>query len=192
MVQVTLFGGAIVLGEPVPPVRLAGTLLALAGLTVILIPGMGMDDPPPAGAAALMAVAGTAWGLYALAGRGATDPLAATAGNFALALPLALGAAGLWWVTGGMLQVAATGAALAVVSGAVTSGLGYALWYAILPHLGSSRAGAAQLTVPLIAAAGGAVLLAEPVGLRFAVASTLVLAGMLLALRPAAGRRHAA
>jgi drug/metabolite transporter (DMT)-like permease len=187
MVQVTLFGGAVLLGDRVPPGRWAGTLLALVELAILLVPGMGMDAPPPAAASLLMATAGVAWGLYALAGRSAADPLAETAGNFVLAVPLAAVAAGLWWAVGGTGGITTAGAGLAVVSGAVTSGLGYALWYAVLPQLGPSRAGAAQLTVPLLAAAGGAVLLAEPVGLRFAVAAALVLAGMLLALRPARG-----
>jgi drug/metabolite transporter (DMT)-like permease len=116
------------------------------------------------------------WGIYSLAGRGARDPVAATAGNFVLALPVALCA--LPWVA---WAGTAEGVWLAVVSGAVTSGLGYALWYALVPGLGAARAGVAQLTVPVIAAAAGFLWLAEPVSWRFVLAAGLVLGGVALA-----------
>jgi drug/metabolite transporter (DMT)-like permease len=126
-----------------------------------------------------MAVAGVGWGVYSLSARGQTDALAATAWNFALAVP---GGLALVWLLRGTEAVTAAGVWLAVVSGVVTSGLGYALWYAVLPRLGAARAGVAQLTVPVIAAAGGAVLLAEPVTLRFVLAALVVLGGVALAL----------
>jgi len=123
-----------------------------------------------------MAAAGIGWGLYSLAGRGATDPLGATAANFLLAVPVV---AGLAFLSGaGLAEATWAGLGLAVLSGAVTSGLGYALWYAILPALGAARGAVAQLTVPVIAAGGGALVLAEPVGLRFALAAALVLGGV--------------
>jgi drug/metabolite transporter (DMT)-like permease len=128
----------------------------------------------------MMAVAGVGWGIYSLAGRGATDPLAVTAWNFLLSVPLVLPVA----LAAGMAVPEAPGVLLAVVSGAVTSGLGYALWYALLPCLGAARAAVAQLTVPVIAALGGAVLLAEVPGLRFWLASLLVLGGVALASLP--------
>lgn len=174
MVQVTMFAGALVAREGVPARRWAGAGLALAGLALIAAPGAVALGP-----LALMAAAGVGWGLYSLAGRGARDPLAATAWNFVLALPLVL-AFGL----AGLAAPDAKGLVLAVVSGAVTSGLGYALWYAVLPGLGAARAAVAQLTVPVIAALGGAVLLAEPPGLRFWLAAVLVLGGVALASRP--------
>ena len=179
VVQVTMFGGALLSGEAVPARRWAGAGLALAGLAVLVAPAGGGW----AGFLA-MAAAGFGWGVYSLAGRGARDALAATAGNFALALIPAAGVALVAGVEFG--TVTARGVALAVLSGAVTSGLGYALWYAVLPALGAGRAGVAQLTVPLIAAAGGAVLIGEGVGLRFALAAVLVLGGVLLASLPRA------
>jgi len=175
MVQVTMFAGAVAGAEPVPARRWAGAMLALAGLAVLVAPGIGAA--PPAGAALTMAAAGVGWGIYSLAGRGAGDPLGATAANFLLSVPMVAGLAML--LPGAGLQGAtATGVALAVLSGGVTSGLGYALWYSVLPALGAARGGVAQLTVPVIAAAAGAILLAEPLGLRFALAALLVLGGV--------------
>ena len=170
-VQVTMFASAIWAGEVVPVRRWAGAGLALAGLAVLVAPAGGGW----AGFAA-MAAAGVGWGVYSLAGRGARDALAATAGNFVLAL----GPACVVALVVGVDMGAATGrgVGLAVLSGAVTSGLGYALWYAVLPALGAGRAAVAQLTVPLIAAAGGTVMMGEAVGGRFAVAALLVLGGV--------------
>lgn len=177
MVQVTMFAGALVGREAVPGRRWAGAALALGGLVLIAAPGaVGTVAAWPL---ALMAGAGVGWGVYSLAGRGARDPLAATAWNFALALPVVLP-----FGLAGFAAPDALGVALAVVSGAVTSGLGYALWYAVLPHLGAARAAVAQLSVPVLAALGGAVLLAEPPGLRFWLASVLVLGGVALASLP--------
>ena len=179
VVQMTMFGGALLSGEAVPMRRWAGAGLALAGLAVLVAPAVGAWT-----GFAAMAAAGLGWGIYSLAGRGARDALAATAGNFALALIPAAGVALAVGVEFG--AVTAWGVVLAVLSGAVTSGLGYALWYAVLPALGAARAGVAQLTVPLIAAAGGAVLIGEGVGWRFALAAALVLGGVLLASLPRA------
>ncbi len=174
MVQVTMFAGALVARETVPARRWAGAGLALGGLALIAAPGAVALGP-----LTLMAVAGVGWGIYSLAGRGATDPLAATAWNFTLAVPVVLPLALI-----GFARPDAAGVWLAVVSGAVTSGLGYALWYAVLPRLGAARAAVAQLTVPVLAALGGAVLLAEGPGLRFWLASALVLGGVALASLP--------
>ncbi|MEZ5755803.1 MAG: DMT family transporter [Paracoccaceae bacterium] len=182
VVQVTMFAGALLAGEAVPGRRWAGAGLALAGLAVLVAPAGGSWT-----GFAAMAAAGLGWGIYSLAGRGARDALAATAGNFALAL---IPAAGVALVTGvEFAAVTGRGVMLAVVSGAVTSGLGYALWYGVLPALGAGRAAVAQLTVPLIAAAGGAVLMGEAVGWRFAVAAGLVLGGVAWASLPRAVSR---
>lgn len=171
VVQVTMFAGAWVTGEVVPGRRVVGAMLALAGLAVLLAPQGGAALPQVA-----MAVAGVGWGIYSLAGRGQSDALAATAWNFLLAVPLGivvlLVLPGHW---------SGPGVALAMLSGGVTSGLGYALWYAVVPHLGAARAAVAQLTVPLIAAAGGAVMLAEMPGPGFWVACGLVLGGVAVA-----------
>ena len=174
-VQVTMFAGALVSREAVPGRRWAGAGLALGGLAVIAAPGAAAVLP-----VLLMTAAGVGWGIYSLAGRGAVDPLVATAWNFFLSVPLVL-AAGLM---SGVALPDGTGLALAALSGAVTSGLGYALWYAILPALGAARAAVAQLTVPVIAALGGAALLAEVPGLRFWLAAVLVLGGVGLASLP--------
>jgi drug/metabolite transporter (DMT)-like permease len=177
-VQVTLFAAALWLGERVPPERLAGAACAMAGLAVLLAPGMGA--PASLLHVGLMVAAGVGWGGYALAARGTGDPLGATAWNFALAVPPALLLLAL--LPRGAAP-SAKGLGLAALSGAVTSGLGYALWYRVLPALGPSRAGVAQLTVPLIAAAGGAALIGEMVGLRFALAAGLVIGGVVLGMR---------
>ena len=174
-VQVTMFAGALIQREPVPGRRWAGAGLALIGLTLIAAPHGGALLP-----LGLMAMAGIGWGVYSLAGRGAKDPVAATAWNFLLALPLVLP---IGFATG-LARPDAVGVGLAVLSGAVTSGLGYALWYRLVPRLGSARAAVAQLTVPVIAALGGSLLLAEVPGLWFWIASALVLGGVAVASLP--------
>ena len=179
-VQITMFAGAIAAGEGVPLRRWAGAGVAFCGLVLLLGPGREAISLPHAAA---MVVAGLGWGVYSLAGRAQADALAATAWNFVLALPLGLClAAVLPW----RVAVPATGAglALAVLSGAVTSGLGYALWYRVLPDLGAARAAVAQLTVPVIAAAGGFALLGEGLSLRFVVCAVLVLGGVGIAMLP--------
>ena len=133
----------------------------------------------PAGFAAIcLAAAALGWGVYSLLGRGVQDGLASTTVNFMLAIPLGL----LVFV---ILpdRITAQGVALATLSGSVTSGLGYALWYQILPRLGAGRAAVAQLSVPVIAMAGGMVFLGEGLTLRFAIASLLVLAGVGVSMR---------
>jgi drug/metabolite transporter (DMT)-like permease len=175
-VQATMFAGALWAAEPVPPRRWLGAGLALSGLALLLWPGAGAV--PALLPALAMLVAGVGWGVYSLGGRRATDPLAATAANFALCLPVVLLPLAVW-----PPSLDGTGVALAVVSGAVTSGLGYALWFAVLPALGAGRAAVAQLSVPVIAMAGGALLLAEPPALAAVLAAAVVLGGVALGLR---------
>ncbi len=174
-VQITMFIGALVQGEKIALRRWLGAGIAFAGLIVLLWP-QGAAVPDRAGAA-LMAAAAMGWGAYSLMGRSARDPTGATAVNFALALPLGV-------ITFLILpdRLGPGGAILAVISGALTSGVGYALWYAVLPRLASSAAAVAQLTVPLIAAAGGLLLLGEVPGLRFILAAAMVLGGVALSL----------
>jgi drug/metabolite transporter (DMT)-like permease len=176
-VQVTMFAGALWAREPVPVRRWAGSAIALIGLAVLAAPGGGAL---PLGPVLLMGVAGLGWGIYSLAGRKASDPLQATARNFLLAAPVGV----LIGVLSGADLPGPQGALLPILSGAVTSGLGYALWYAVLPVLGTGRAAVAQLTVPVLAALGGAVVLAEMPGWRFAIAAALVLGGVVLASLP--------
>lgn len=177
VVQVTMFAGALASREMVPPMRWIGAALALAGLGWLLAPG-GTQSFAALPTLSMIA-AGVGWGIYSLLGRGARDPLQATAMNFVLAAPVAL----VIWVAAGTTAVMPMGVVWAVISGTVTSGLGYALWYRILPDLGASRAAVAQLTVPLIALGGGMVLLGEVLTLRFAMAACLVILGVVLSLR---------
>ncbi|MFM7344217.1 MAG: DMT family transporter [Tagaea sp.] len=172
-VQLSMFAGAVLSRETIPARGRAGASLAFAGLVVLLWPGEVRLSPPHVG---LMIAAGIGWGLYSLKGRGDEQPLIATAANFALALPVAVA---LGWLVGGARDWGdAQGWIYAALSGAVTSGLGYALWYSILPALGAARGGVAQLTVPLIAAAGGVALIGEPLTWRFALAAAIILGGV--------------
>jgi drug/metabolite transporter (DMT)-like permease len=154
------------------PLEITGLVIALAGLVYLVLPGL--HAPSPWGAA-LMAVAGMAWGIYSVRGRGSRAPLADTAWNFAWALPVAgLVAAGDFRE----LHVTAAGAGWAVLSGAVTSGLGYVVWYAALGRLTTVRAATVQLAVPVLAALGGVAFLSERVTVRLLVAALLILGGI--------------
>jgi drug/metabolite transporter (DMT)-like permease len=189
MVQVTMIGAGLLGGERLGPAQIGGGALALAGLAALL--GPSISAPDPAGAA-MMALAGIAWGLYSLRGRSAGNPTRATAGNFlqaaVMALVLSLPVLALSPESG----LTPKGFALAVASGALTSGLGYAIWYTALKGLRASTAGMAQLSVPAITALLGVLLLSEPLTLRFLAASVVILGGVALATRgprpaPAAG-----
>lgn len=170
-VQITMFAGALAMRERVPAAKWLGALIAAGGLAWFLwpAPGTGID---PVGAS-LMGVAALGWGIYSLLGRGARNATAETAANFALAAPVSLLA--LLAVTP---HVSLQGGALAALSGILMSGLGYALWYAILPRLAASTAAIAQLSVPILAAIGGIVLLGEALTARFIIAAIIVLGGI--------------
>jgi drug/metabolite transporter (DMT)-like permease len=187
MVQITMFAGAVMTQEAISPRRWVGAGLAMAGLAWLLWPvGAAQVSLLHGG---LMAVAGIAWGIYSLSGRGAVDALQSTAANFVWAAPV--GALALIVpATQGALAADTSGIALAVVAGAVTSGMGYALWYTVLPQLMASSAAVAQLTVPVIAMAGGMALLGEALTLRFTLASVLVLGGVAIAVVPRVRRRR--
>jgi drug/metabolite transporter (DMT)-like permease len=175
-VQLTMFGWALRGGERFTLPAWCGLALAAAGLVFLVLPGV--SAPPFAGAAS-MALAGAAWGVYSLRGRGAADPLRATAGNFLRAAPLALV---LWLPFAGVAHADAGGIVLAIVSGALTSGVGYALWYTALRGLTAMRAATVQLSVPVITAFGAVLLLGEPVSLRLVLASVAILGGIALVL----------
>ena len=174
-VQITMFAGALLRGESVPTMRWIGAGFAFAGLSFLMWPSG--TAPVPLLGAGLMLGAALGWGIYSLLGAGAADPLGATARNFLWATPLGLLPAFFMW--DGMSPI---GALLAVLSGAVTSGLGYALWYRVLPELPASVAAVAQLTVPVIALAGGIVFIGEEMTWRFLVAALMVLGGVVLSL----------
>ena len=186
MVQITMFAAALWGQEAVPLQRWVGALMAMAGLAWLLWP----NDAQAVSLrhAGLMAAAGVAWGMYSLAGRRAVDALQETAATFAIAAVIGVGP-GLWIGEIGAGGAAVTGVALAVLAGAVTSGLGYALWYSLLPRLAASVAAVAQLTVPVIAMVGGMVVLGEGVSLRFALAAALVLGGVAVSVLGYRGKR---
>ncbi len=176
-VQATMILLGLWRGERFRALQWGGIVIAATGLLVLLLPGA---SAPSLLGAGLMLAAGVAWGLYSIWGRSAEDAAAATAGNFVRALPFALV---LSVLTLGSANVDAPGALLAMASGALASGLGYVLWYAVLPHLASLRAAALQLVVPPLAALGGVLLLNESVTARFVFASLAVLGGVALVLR---------
>jgi drug/metabolite transporter (DMT)-like permease len=153
-----------------------GLAIAVAGLVYLVSPGLTAPDPL---GAALMTIAGIAWGVYSLQGRAAADPLESTANNFVCAVPMVI-AVSLFFIN--EFRVSAAGLALAVTSGAVTSGLGYVAWYAALRGLPRTRAATVQLSVPVIAAVGGVALLAEPITVRLLIASTATLGGVWIVL----------
>jgi len=171
-VQVTMIGAGLWQGERPRAQEWLGLIVAMGGLVFLVLPGM--SAPNPVGAA-LMVASGVGWGAYSLRGKGGTAPIAATAGNFARALPFALATLGIAW---GSLHAAPRGVALAVTSGAITSGLGYVIWYLTLRDLTATRAAIVQLAVPVIAAVGGIVVLAEEPTLRLCVASVMILGGV--------------
>ncbi|WP_281823854.1 DMT family transporter [Jannaschia rubra] len=174
-VQLGLFALSLLRGEPTGPLRLAGMALALGGLVWLLLPGGGVAARPLD--VALMVAAGLGWAAYSLAGRSEPRPLAGSAGNFLIAtLTFAL-AAPFWWGA----PVTAFGALMAAASGAIASGLGYALLFRVLPRMGIATAGVAQLAVPVIATLLGAALLAEVPPPRALASGALVLAGIALA-----------
>ena len=175
-VQATMIGVGIYRGERLAGRRLAGFILAIAGLVFLLLPGL---SAPPLPSAISMVVAGIAWGVYSLRGKGVGNPVAATAGNFLRTLPMT---AALSLLMVRQMSWAVDGLLYAVLSGALTSGLGYAIWYGVLPSLKSTTAATVQLSVPVIAAAGGVLLLGEPLGWRLMVASCAILVGILLVI----------
>jgi drug/metabolite transporter (DMT)-like permease len=181
-VQAGMLGWAVYRGERPGLLEWLGFGLAFTAFAALAAPGAAAPEPLGLG---LMVASGLCWAAYSLIGRGSAAPLMDTAGNFLRCVPpaLVLLALGLW-----RDMPSPAGAALAVASGAVASGLGYALWYAVLPRLARASAAFVQLTVPAIAAAGGVLLLAEPLTGRLLLASAGILGGVAMAL--AAGERR--
>jgi len=177
-VQATMLIAGLRAGERLATRSSIGLALALLGLVILVLPGL--TAPDPIGAVS-MAAAGVAWGVYSLRGRAASEPLLETAGNFARSVPLALA---LLLPTLASAHASRRGLALAALSGALASGVGYSFWYAALPSLGALRAAVVQLSVPVLTAAGAALLLGEPVTARLVGASVVILGGVALALLP--------
>ena len=156
-----------------------GLFLAAAGLALLTVPSVTRPDPL---GVLLMAIAGVAWAVYTLVGRGTPDPLAANARSFLWSTPLAIALVVIVIATRGDAPPSGRGIALALVSGAVTSGLGYAIWYRALPSLTVTQAAVAQLSVPVIAAFGAVAVLGEAISSRLVVAGAMVLSGVGLVL----------
>ena len=174
-------------GENLHVRQLVGLALALGGLIVLLFPGL---SAPPLSGSILMLGAGLAWGIYSLRGKAAGDPTGATTGNFLRAVPLA---AMVTIVLFRSAHLDRAGIGYAVLSGALASGVGYVIWYTALPGLRAASAATVQLSVPVLAATGGIILLGEPLTLRFLCASIAVLGGIaLVVMNPLRGIRRSA
>ena len=181
-VQVTMILAALRSGERPQPLEWLGLLLALGGLVYLVLPGL---EAPPLPSSALMMLAGIAWGIYSLRGRGYSSPLANTTGNFMRTVPFVLA---VLLVSLPDVRLSSSGVLLGVLSGAVASGVGYVIWYAALRLLTATRAAIVQLSVPILAAWGGVAFLAEDITLRLILAAALILGGIALAI---AGHRKA-
>jgi drug/metabolite transporter (DMT)-like permease len=176
-VQVTMIVYGFWAGERLLKLQLAGLALAFGGLLLLFLPGL--STTPPVASSLLMLGAGICWGVYSLRGRSAGNPVHTSAGNFTRAVAfavvlsffmlsrLSLDVAGIWY---------------AIISGALTSGLGYVVWYMVLPMLKATNAAVIQLSVPVIAAVGGVVFLGEFITLRLVLASAAILGGIALVI----------
>ena len=176
-VQLSMITCGLLRGERLHRLQVVGLVLAAAGLVALLLPG---TSTPSLSASCLMVLAGMAWGAYSLLGKGTPDPLAATAGNFIRTLPIV---AVLCLVALGSLEWDSAGVVYALLSGGLTSGIGYAIWYAAMPGLAAIQAASVQLSVPLLTALAGSVLLGESLTGRLMLAGVAILGGIALVLR---------
>jgi drug/metabolite transporter (DMT)-like permease len=175
-VQATMIVAGIRAGERLVPIRWLGMFCALGGVVYLVAPGI--TGPPLAGSA-LMALAGFAWGIYSLRGRSGEDPITTTTDNFIRAAPIAVV---LSVVQLGEMRWSTEGVLLALLSGSLTSGVGYVLWYSALRGLTATRGAVVQLAVPIITAMGGVMILAEAITARLVIASLAVVGGVGLAM----------
>ncbi len=173
-VQATMILWGLRKGESLHARQLVGLAIAVIGLVVLLLPGI---SAPPFRGLILMLGAGIAWGIYSLRGKGEKNPASATAGNFLRAVPFA---ATISIILLPRMRLDSLGIGYALVSGAITSGFGYVIWYSALPGLKATSAATVQLSVPVLTAIGGILLLGEPLTLRFLLASFAVLGGIAL------------
>jgi len=174
MVQLTMMIASLISGERPGMRAWIGYGLAVAGMVFLLLPGA---NAPPLWGALLMAIAGVAWGMYSLHGRGSENPLAQTAGNFLMTLPMS---ATMLLFSLNRLHGNIDGVMLAIASGALASGLGYALWYHVVSRMSGATAATVQLSVPLLAAVGGVLVMQEPITLHLAMTSMMILGGIAL------------
>lgn len=175
-VQLTMLLAAVGSGTRPHPLQWTGLAVAAAGLVYLVLPGL---TAPSLSGALTMIVAGVAWGIYSLRGRGSRDPLRETTSNFVRSVPMALVVTLVAWP---WFHVEPRGVAFAAISGAVTSGLGYVVWYAALRGLTAFRAAVVQLPTPILTSLGGVVLLGESISIRLVVSSVLVIGGIAVAL----------
>lgn len=179
-VQATMIGRGLWLGERLRGPQWLGFSLALAGLIGLLLPGL---SAPPLLGSLLMLGAGVAWGVYSLRGKRAGDPTKVTAGNFMRAVPLAAGLSAITYASAPRItSLDSNGVGYAVLSGALASGIGYAIWYSVLPRLKATSAATVQLSVPVIAALGGVIFLGESLTWRLVLASCAILGGIALVI----------
>jgi len=171
-VQVTMLLVALQRGERPQGMEWVGLVLALGGLVYLVFPGL---SAPSLLGSALMLLAGIAWGFYSIRGRGSQNPLADTAGNFVYALPMVMA---IFLIAFRNIQISTNGILLASLSGALASGVGYVIWYSALRGLSTTRAAIVQLSVPVIAAWGGVLLLDETISTRLLIAGLLILGGI--------------
>lgn len=180
-VQLTMIAVALGRGEKPGALEWLGLVTAVGGLVYLVLPGLAA---PPLVSSALMATAGIAWGAYTLRGKGSADPLADTTGNFIRSVPMGIVVSVIFIPR---FELSNRGIILAVISGAVTSGIGYTVWYAALKHHTATRAAVLQLSVPLLTAVIGVLFLAETANLRLVIAGALILGGIALTIL---GRRR--
>jgi drug/metabolite transporter (DMT)-like permease len=173
-VQATMILWGLHKGEHVRAIQMVGLIVAIIGLVVLLFPGL---SAPPLFGSILMLGAGVAWGIYSLRGKREKNPAIVTTGNFIRAVPFAA-TVSIMFVPRIHLDLA--GVIYAIISGAITSGLGYMIWYSALPSLRAASAATVQLSVPVLAATGGILLLGEPLTLRYLLASVAILGGIAL------------
>ena len=185
LVQATMIIAALIAGDRPTGIEVVGWLCASAGLTYLVLPGV---EAPSAVGTILMAISGIAWGIYSIRGRNESDPLTSTASNFLRSvafIPFVLAA------TFKSIQITGSGALLAVLSGAITSGVGYVIWYAALKHMKTIQAALVQLSVPAIAALGGVILLDEALSRRLVLSAGMILGGITIALLRKSSRKKA-
>lgn len=176
-VQLSMFGWAMISKETITKEKWMGAVVSIGGLVYLVSPGITAPDPQ---GAVLMILAGLAWGIYSIRGRGAVAPILMTSRNFTCAVPIIGITTAIYFQT---LGISPRGATIAILSGAVTSGLGYVLWYRALQHLSTSTASIVQLLIPILAALGGILFLDEELSLRLIISTTLILGGVLFGLR---------
>jgi drug/metabolite transporter (DMT)-like permease len=175
-VQITMIAVGLYTGERPAILEWLGLFIAISGLIYLVSPGI---TAPSTLGSVLMAIAGSAWGIYSLRGRGASDPIGDTTANFLRTVPFAVGIVLAWLPT---LTMTPMGFLWAALSGSITSGVGYVLWYAALPHLTATRAATVQLAPAPLAALGGVVFLSEALSLRLVISTVVILGGVAMAI----------